>query len=135
MNLLLRLFKPKSLYTADEIIYSLQRSLIPRDLEFIASVADPVEALTLHHTIGQYIRNTYGLWSVNPMTNAWRLNSSESDLHPDSVSQGIVNSLVVILRQERGLDVSGFTDPNLNWPAILVNGKLLKSFGGPATIR
>lgn len=48
------------------------------------------ELISLHHSLGQWIRNSYGLWDVsNPHVDA----SDPGDPHPDSISMKVIELL------------------------------------------
>jgi len=59
-----------------------------------------------HHHLGRWIRNTYGLWHDNPLTEKWRTDPSShvmvdgvdhSEDHPDNLSGRIIDRIHVIL--------------------------------------
>jgi len=53
----------------------------------------------MHHSVGQWIRNTYGLWHTNALTESWRTKPETHDIrggvdysadHPDAVSNDVL---------------------------------------------
>jgi len=65
--------------------------------------ARPIEGVVaLHHSAGQWIRNTYGLWHDNALTEQWRTKPEMHDIragvdysadHPDAVSTIILETI------------------------------------------
>lgn len=93
--------KNKGEMSIDEIIDDLIANLPESSLSAIAEMKC-TEIGRLHFGLGMYIRNTYGLWEGNPLTENWRLNQDSRDIrngvdyssdHPDAVSGMIIDAL------------------------------------------
>ena len=61
-----------------------------------------------HHHLGRWIRNTYGLWYDNPLTEKWRTDKASHDMrdgvdfsadHPDNLSADIIARIWELLRK------------------------------------
>lgn len=49
------------------------------------------ELINLHHSLGQWIRNTYKLWhEENPLTQGYQTDSTK---HPDEISQKLIEEV------------------------------------------
>lgn len=62
------------------------------------------------HNLGRWIRNTYGLWHDNPLTEKWRTKPAShvvvdgvdhSEDHPDNLSGRIIDRVHVLLHDGR----------------------------------
>jgi hypothetical protein len=84
--------------TEDEIVQTLYDGLDDETIRELRSV-EKIELIRLHHSLGQYIRNTYGLWD-----RPWvPLISNDVDCapdHPDAVSMRIIEKLYDRLTDE-----------------------------------
>ena len=90
------------LSTVEEIVDDLiAHRFSPEDAEKFKSFTDD-EVCLQHHELGRWIRNTYGLWLTNKLTEQWRLDPRTHDIrggidfsldHPDHVSTVIMNAL------------------------------------------
>jgi hypothetical protein len=69
-----------------EIVIDLCEELSKEDREYIKTI-DSKDLILLHHTVGQYIRNTYGLWHPN---NPLIVEGDLGDGHPDGISFTII---------------------------------------------
>ena len=87
--------------TFDEIVNDVEFSLTLADKKTIANFPKS-KMISLHGTLGMWIRNTYGLWVANPLTLGWIdgttpkkiVNGTDySDNHPDAVSFKIIEAL------------------------------------------
>ena len=71
----------------DEIVKFLTDTLGVAEVEVIKSSSDVME---FHHSFGQFIRNSFGLWdSHNPFVDG----DAESERHPDQMSHRIMERL------------------------------------------
>lgn len=88
--------KSNQFLSVPEIIQDIPSKLIKSDLIYIQNL-DPTLLYKLHHTIGQWIRNAYGLWyDNNPATPNRPIiedGVDVSDTHPDAVSMEIIKQL------------------------------------------
>lgn len=80
--------------------------LLDEDIEAIKTLKRD-EMIRFHHTVGQFIRNEYGLWKDdNPLTSLWVIDSAAGNTeyidkddvdchpcHPDEVSHQILLSV------------------------------------------
>ena len=88
--------------TEAEIVNHLEQSLTLADKKLIAAMPQN-KLVTLHHGLGTFIRNSYGLWTVNPITENWRTNPAShiktpsgvdiSPDHPDNMAMRIIQEL------------------------------------------
>lgn len=91
--------------TFDEIVGDLEVRISLADKKQIAAMKKD-ELAALHHGFGTQIRNSYGLWAGNPLTEQWRINPAsrtivmqggvEIDMsphHPDTMSMSIIEEL------------------------------------------
>jgi|SRR5579859_769571 len=85
----------------DEIVADITTKLSAEDKVYIAN-GTLREARSLHHSLGQWIRNTYSLWHLSPLTLRWRSQPETHDIrdgvdysqdHPDQVSDKIIEAL------------------------------------------
>lgn len=75
--------------TADQILEDLIKEPNSRTI-----VENPKNTLIeLHSSLGRYIRNTYHLWDANNPINHCGKYEWDSDHHPDSVSQRLIERL------------------------------------------
>lgn len=67
------------------------------------------DARSMHHSLGQWIRNTYGLWHENSLTERWRTDESSHKLidgvdysedHPDNISDLVIQ---LVWKKLRGI--------------------------------
>lgn len=92
--------------TFDEILNDLETRISLADKKLLAAEQKD-DLIKYHHGFGTWIRNSYGLWSGNPLTEQWRTNPAshkmvrdssgvdvdESDDHPDAVSMRLIEEL------------------------------------------
>jgi hypothetical protein len=87
--------------TIEGIVDDILKNLPDEDRVYIAT-AKLNDIRGLHHTFGMWIRNHYGLWSNNPLTERWRTDESSHDIrdgvdyskdHPDNLSDKIIERL------------------------------------------
>lgn len=97
----------KTKMTELEIIEDLQQHLHKDDKLYLARM-EKADLGILHHFFGRQIRNNYGLWQDNPITETWRTDESShkiidgidhSEDHPDAVSMRIIEKLWLRLRR------------------------------------
>jgi Domain of unknown function (DUF6794) len=94
-------FKTNPIPTIDGIVDDIITKLSPEDKAYIAN-GTLRDAQMMHHGFGTWIRNTYGLWHDNPLTERWRTDKSSHDIrdgvdysedHPDQMSGHIIEAL------------------------------------------
>jgi hypothetical protein len=89
----------------DQIVSDLSLRLSLADKKKIARTPENL-LIHYHHGLGTWIRNSYGLWVENPLTEQWRTNEAGRTLkeidgikvdvspdHPDAVSTLIIKEL------------------------------------------
>lgn len=98
------------LSTVEEIAQDLVSHLHPEDQEAIATEFSAYEAMVsvwAESGIMREIRNEYGLWHTNPLTEKWRHNVRDRDIrdgvdfsedHPDNVSAVIYKRVKEIVK-------------------------------------
>lgn len=70
--------------TRDQILADLHVEISREDKDYIKAIVFS-DLIQLHHSFGQWIRNTYGLWHPNnPMTD------NNGNGHPDDISFAII---------------------------------------------
>lgn len=87
--------------TFDEIVSDLLQSIPFADQKVLAAMKE-TELWMLHRSTGMWIRNVYGLWAGNPLTEKWvndptsRIIEHDIDVsphHPDEVSNSIIKAV------------------------------------------
>lgn len=75
--------------TLDEAVPIIDAMLSQKNRDFLQK-AENVEsaAITLHHTFGRYLRNTWGLWGGSPL--ATHMRTEHKVDHPDDMSHAIL---------------------------------------------
>ena len=73
--------------TLKSAIIQLKKELSKEDLQWIKKMKKD-RLITLHHSLGRWIRNSFGLWGKNEP-----LKKSCGEFHPDSVSFVIIEKL------------------------------------------
>jgi len=75
--------------TLDEAFVALDALLSAEDREFIQKTKDPERTvIRLHHTLGQHLRNEWGLWQNSEL--AQHLKREHGLDHPDDMSHFIL---------------------------------------------
>jgi hypothetical protein len=72
--------------SVDEILRDMPDRISNEDQIWIKE-HKPDELISLHHSLGRWIRNTYGLWHPN---NPLVIKDDLGDGHPDGISQRII---------------------------------------------
>lgn len=87
--------------TVDKIVSHVMLGFSPDDFAHFQGITLE-EAGRMHHGFGTHIRNTYGLWKDNPLTEKWRTDESSHDIrdgcdysldHPDQMSNTIIEAI------------------------------------------
>jgi hypothetical protein len=100
-----RLFLPYLPRTVDEAVERLISELSLKDRIEIAKMEGP-QLVSLQPSLGQYIRNKYGLWDENKaLMQSCRLRSGIGDIHEDGASAFIIIELWKKLRESHLLRV------------------------------
>lgn len=81
--------------TEDEIVQTLLEGLEEEDLDNLRRM-EKRELISLHHSFGTFIRNTYRLWE-RPWEPVIEDGCDLSEHHPDAVSMRIIEKLHVKL--------------------------------------
>lgn len=85
--------------TVDEAIERLISEMPLKDKVFLANMEEE-DLISLHPTLGVYIRDNFGLWSGNEeLMNSCRSLMGEDKIHEDSASQLIISKLWQKLRE------------------------------------
>lgn len=75
--------------TLDEAFVALDELLSEEDRQFIQQTKEPERvAVRLHHFLGQYLRNEWGLWQNSEL--ARHLKQEHGLSHPDDMSHFII---------------------------------------------
>ena len=83
---------PQRFLTFDEIVEDLPIRISEEDSKFFSEMKGD-DHISLHHTFGRWIRNSYGLWeSTNPFTDISENVAMDSDEHPDNYSGLIIEA-------------------------------------------
>ena len=90
--------------TVDDAVTRLILELPLRDRNKIANM-DEIELVSLHLTLGNYIRNTYKLWNNEALLDSCKLKFNIDNPHPDSASGLIIKELWKKLRKTHALRV------------------------------
>lgn len=88
--------KPMTSIDEDEIANRILSGMVDEDKEYIRNIGYN-NLITLHHTLGQYIRNNEKLWVYT-----WEKELDEnmvdySPYHPDAVSSRIIEKIYTLL--------------------------------------
>lgn len=78
--------------TEDEIVETLLVGMDDDELIKIRRLM-PEDLIMLHHSLGAYIRNTYGLWNKGWTPEVTTDGIDESEDHPDAISMRIIEKL------------------------------------------
>ncbi|MFC1863871.1 YpsA SLOG family protein [Thermodesulfobacteriota bacterium] len=98
-------FDPPPPQTVDDAVTRLILELPLRDRNKIANM-DELDLVSLHPTLGNYIRNKYRLWSDNEaLLDSCRFRYNTKITHPDTASGLIINELWKKLRETHSLRV------------------------------
>jgi len=84
--------KPKNL---DDCITILKENLSKEIVEGLKN--GTIAPISLHHTLGQYLRNTWGLWGKSDLKKWFEKNGI---WHPDDMSGIILDSFTASLKEE-----------------------------------
>lgn len=83
--------------SVDEAITRLKQELSKEDIEYIRSMKEEGEVISLHMTLGNYIRNAFGLWGGNfSLRNSCielLENPHGGNIEPDDCSHEILKAL------------------------------------------
>lgn len=91
----------KTIMSIDEIVGNLASTMSKETLKSITDT-ERHHLHKFHHGLGRYIRNDYGLWQNNPLTEKWRTDESSHDIvngvdyskdHPDAISMRVIEKL------------------------------------------
>jgi len=73
----------------DEAFRALDRLLSDEDRKFIQESSEPEKvAIRLHHSLGRYLRNEWGLWGGSEL--AQHIREVHGTVHPDDMSHVII---------------------------------------------
>jgi hypothetical protein len=90
-------------HTVDQAVTRLMSDLSLRDRARIAKLKEE-QLVALYFSLGEYIRNAFGLWSGNkPLMESCRALSGIRDLHEDDASAFIIKELLKRLRETHTL--------------------------------
>lgn len=100
------------LSTVDEIARDMIERLDPEEVKAIAGnypLLEPLTRIWAKTAIMREVRNEYGLWYDNPLTEKWRTDESSRDIregvdfsqdHPDNVSLIIYKRIEEIAKEQ-----------------------------------
>ena len=74
----------------DELVLKVNNTL-PAAMKDLILHTKEEKLISLHHTLGRHIRNSYNLWNVKYYKDC-------KEMHPDDVSQYVIESLWRILK-------------------------------------
>jgi hypothetical protein len=70
--------------TLEECFAALDEMLGDEDKAFIDQAEDPKRMIAFHHSLGQHLRNEWGLWSNSELKNHFQ--TRQAVVHPDDMS-------------------------------------------------
>lgn len=80
------------------ILNDLPKKMKPEDIEWVKTMPKE-DLISLHHSLGQFIRNTYGFWQYK-----WEPKLIDgvdyAEDHPDSLSQRLIEKFHARLNNE-----------------------------------
>jgi hypothetical protein len=96
---------PINYLTFDEIVIDLIQTIDQEDKDILAKMPKD-DLISLHHTLGQYIRNMYQLWEPTcPLTaGADPTEDTEDSRHPDDVSFKIIEAFWTKLNEDKNVE-------------------------------
>jgi hypothetical protein len=84
--------------TVEKAVERLKQILSKEDIEYIRSMKEEEEVISMHMTLGNWIRNSFGLWSMNgPLRNSCFPDGPKDprseNIEPDDCSHEILKAL------------------------------------------
>lgn len=81
--------KPVVPKTVEEAILALDKMLVPEDKEYL--LTEEKAAIMVHHTLGRWIRNNWGLWGGSELKDVLAKQGID---HPDDMSHYIIEEYI-----------------------------------------
>jgi len=89
--------QPEHFLSPQVIVLDMSFQILKEDREWIKK-HDMADLIQLHHTVGRWIRNTYGLWHPN---NPYVVKDDLGEGHPDGISQKCIYLFHSLLNDRR----------------------------------